>query len=198
MAVNDKFFQPPLWKDTRLAAGGFSASGAKTGGIVNPVVVELPAGSSVFRFFHDPTREIGEWWVTPYELSVIVAYFGRSDLGTGRSSGKGIFHATLAVRHDWAKNSPLHLGRFVVARLAGSLKACHGEGDHAPDASYSTVQKAAYIIDHTGRQRKARQIFLPQAWTYKATLPVVDQGMSDMDLAGALGRVSSARLPFET
>ena len=31
MAVNDKFFQPPLWKDTRLAAGGFSASGAKTG-----------------------------------------------------------------------------------------------------------------------------------------------------------------------
>lgn len=198
MAVNDKFFQPPLWTDTRLAAGGFSANGAKTGGIINPTVVELPAGCSLFRFYHDPKKDIGDWWVTPYELSVIVAYFGRSDLGAGRSGGKGMFHATLAVRHDWAKNSPLHLGRFVVAQLAGSLKACHGEGDHAPDASYSTVQKAAYVIDHTGRQRKVRQIFLPNAKDYATALPIVGRGMSDLDLAAALGRVNSNKLVFET
>ncbi len=197
MAVNDTFFQPPSWRDTRLAAGGFSASG-KSGGIINPAVVDLPAGSTLFRLYHDPTREIGEWWITPYELSVIIEYFGRSDLGIGRSSGKGIFHATLAVRHDWSSNNPLHLGRFLVARLNSPLEACHGEGDHAPDASYSNVQKTVYIIDHTRRQRKARQIFLPQAWTYKSALQVVDRGMSDTDLIGALGRTGSTKLIFES
>ena len=44
-------------------------------------------------------------------------------------------------------NSPLHLGMFFAVRLAAALKAYHGEGDHAPDASQTQVQKAVYIVD---------------------------------------------------
>jgi hypothetical protein len=198
MAVNDQYFQPPLLKDSRLAAGGFSATGFKSGGIVNPVIVDIPAATHLIRFYHDPARAYGEWWATPYELSVIIEYFGRSDLGTGRAQGKGILHASLVVRHDWAQKNPLHLGSFLVARLADPLKAYHGEGDHAPDSAFADVQKAVYVIDHTGRQRKARQIYLPKAWTYQASLPTVDKGMSDLDLINSLSRLNRNRLAFET
>jgi hypothetical protein len=34
-----------------------------------------------------------------------------------------------------------------AVRLAAALKAYHGEGDHAPDASQTQVQKAVYIVD---------------------------------------------------
>ena len=48
---------------------------------------------------------------------------------------------TLAVRHDWAANTPLHLGQFFAVQLGVTLKAYHGEGDHAPDASQTQVHK---------------------------------------------------------
>ena len=72
---------------------------------------------------------------------------GRPAFDEGRSSDQGILHATMAVRHDWGGNSPLHLGMFFAVRLASALKAYHGEGDHAPDASQTQVQKAVYIVD---------------------------------------------------
>ena len=82
--------------------------------------------------YHDPTKAYGEWWATPHELAVIAGYFGRGGpaFDEGRSGGKGILHATMAVRHDWGGNSPLHLGMFFAVRLSAALKAYHGEGDH--------------------------------------------------------------------
>jgi hypothetical protein len=200
MAANDMHFQPPLLRDTLLAARGFGVSGARAGGIINPSVVEIPAGSCLFRFYHDPSRDYGEWWATPYELSVIVEYFGRGAgaIGEGRQQGKGILHATFAVRHDWAQGTPLHLGTFLVARLNDPLKAYFGEGDHAPDATQKSVQKAIRIIDHTGNQRLGRQVFLPKAWTYKASFPRISGGTSDTDLLNTLRRTNTNRLPFET
>ena len=77
------------------------------------------------------------------------------------------------------------------------MKAYHGEGDHAPDATQTQVQKAVYIIDESGRQRRARQIMLPKPWEYKASLPRVMGGISSQFLPVAAARFSGQRLPFE-
>lgn len=199
MAANDKYFVPPEATQTLLRVRGFNQDGLRSGGIEAPQIVELPAGSVLFRMYHDPTRDYGEWWATPRELGLIADYFGRRGpaFDVGRASGKGILHATLAVRHDWGGNSPLHLGMFFAVRLGVMLKAYHGEGDHAPDASQTQVQKAVYIMDEHGRQRRARQIMLPKTWEYKASLPRVLGGLSSQHLPVAVSRFSSQRLAFE-
>jgi hypothetical protein len=78
-----------------------------------------------------------------------------------------------------------------------ALKAYHGEGDHAPDATQTQVQKAVYIMDEHGRQRRARQIMLPKPWEYKASLPRVLGGLSSQHLPVAVSRYSGQRLAFE-
>lgn len=199
MAANDKYFTPPEATQTLLRVRGFGPTGLRSGGIEAPQIVELPAGTVLFRMFHDPTRDYGEWWATPRELALIAEYFGRRGpaFDTGRSGGKGILHATLAVRHDWGANSPLHLGLFFAVRLAANLKAYHGEGDHAPDATQTQVQKAVYIVDEHGRQRRARQIVLPKPWEYKASLPRVVGSLSSEHLPVAVSPYSRQRLAFE-
>jgi hypothetical protein len=145
MACNDKYFAPPVRDQTFLRARGFDAEGFRSGGIISPRLVELPIGTVLFRLYHDPKKRFGEWWSTPHELSTISDYFARSGpaFATGRAEGKGILHATLAVRHDWSGNSPQHLGRFLAVRLAESLKAYHGEGDHAPMAHRGRCRRAS-------------------------------------------------------
>jgi hypothetical protein len=199
MAANEQYFVPPEATQTLLRVRGFGVNGLRSGGIEGPQIVELPVGTVLFRLYHDPARDYGEWWATPRELGLIADYFGRRGpaFDTGRASGKGILHATLAVRHDWGQNSPLHLGQFFAVQLAVPLKAYHGEGDHAPDASQTQVQKAVYIMDEHGRQRRARQIMLPKPWEYKAILPRVMGGLSSQFLPVAVSRYSKQRLPFE-
>jgi hypothetical protein len=199
MAANDKYFVPPEATQTLLRVRGFSANGQRSGGIVSPQIVDLPAGTVLFRMYHDPTKAYGEWWATPRELAVIAGYFGRGGpaFDEGRSGGKGILHATMAVRHDWGGNSPLHLGMFFAVRLSAAFKAYHGEGDHAPDASQTQVQKAVYIIDASGRQRRGRQIMLPRAWEYEPNLPRIAGGMSSQSLLDEVARHRRQRLPFE-
>jgi hypothetical protein len=75
MASNDQYFVPPEATQTLLRARGFSASGQRSGGIVSPQIVDLPAGTVLFRMYHDPTKAYGEWWATPRELAVIARYF---------------------------------------------------------------------------------------------------------------------------
>jgi len=199
MAANDKYFVPPEATQTLLRVRGFGANGARSGGIEGPQLVELPAGTVLFRMYHDPNRDYGEWWATPRELGLIADYFGRRGpaFDEGRAGGKGILQATMAVRHDWGGNSPLHMGMFFVVRLAASLKAYHGEGDVAPDASQTQVQKPVYIMDEHGRQRRARQIMLPKPWEYKASLPRTLGPISSQHLPVAVSHYSSQRLAFE-
>jgi hypothetical protein len=104
MALNDKYFVPPEATQTLLRVRGFGVDDKRSGGLVSPQVVDLPAGTVLFRMYHDARRDYGEWWATPRELAVIASYFGRGGpaFDEGRSSGKGILHATMAVRHDWA------------------------------------------------------------------------------------------------
>ena len=198
MVCNDAYFLAPLRDDTYLRARGFAANGLRSGGLIEPVLVDLPAGTHLIRLYHDRKRRFGEWWSTLNELSLIIRYFARSGpaFATGRSQGKGILHASLAVRHDWAGNSPDHLGRFVEVRLSEPLKAFHGEGDHAPDSTQTQVQKAIRIIDQSNRQRLVRQIFLPKPWEYQhAFLELHDDDSAALE--GAVQRFSGGPLPFE-
>lgn len=71
MALNNKYFIPPEATQTLLRARGFGASGQRSGGIVSPQIVDLPAGTVLFRMYHDPTKSYGEWWATPHELALI-------------------------------------------------------------------------------------------------------------------------------
>jgi hypothetical protein len=201
MTRNDKYFTSPIPTETFLRARGFDAQGQRSGGIISPQSVELPGGAILFRLYHDQKKRLGEWWSTPYELSVINGYFDRSGpaFAAGRAEGKGILHATLAVRHDWSGHSSQHLGRFLVVRLAEPLKAYHGEGDHAPDATQRQVQKALTIIDpRSHRQRLARQIFLPRPWEYQHALVVLREDVTDTGLLSALETFGHrGALPFE-
>jgi hypothetical protein len=196
---NESYFAQPLRHLTYLEARGFDREGKRSGGIVAPAEITIPAGAILVRFYHDPSKKIGGWWNTTHELAAIITYFARSGpaLATGRAQGKGVVHASLVVRHDWADNHPLHLGLFFVVQLRTALKAFHGEGDHAPDASQQQTQKAVLIMGTDNRQRPARQVFLPKAREYADAFRELHEGHTDADLERALARFGSAPLPFE-
>jgi hypothetical protein len=201
MTANIRYFQGADGRNTLLRARGFGDGGMRTGGIVSPRIVEVPVNAILFRSFHNPARRFGEWWFTPHEMAQIADYFGVSSegLAIGRSVGKSIMHATLAVRHDWGGNSPDHLGRFLVIRLTAPLTAYHGESDHAPDATFRQMQKAVRIFDRTGRQRFARQVVLPKFWDFQACCQVLPLAAdsTDADLMAAVARFGNGPLPFE-
>ncbi|WP_236034279.1 hypothetical protein, partial [Belnapia mucosa] len=77
-AVNAHLFQDPTLKLTYLKVRGFdSKSGARSGGIKDPVVVDLAPGLVLLRTYHDPRRFFGEWWFTPHEMKQVIDYFAR-------------------------------------------------------------------------------------------------------------------------
>jgi hypothetical protein len=65
MALNDRYFAPPEATQTLLRVRGFSPNGLRSGGVESPQIVDLPGGTVLFRLYHDPTRDYGEWWATP-------------------------------------------------------------------------------------------------------------------------------------
>ena len=181
-----------------LRVRGFSANGARSGGIIVSQIVELRAGTVLFRVYHEPTRTTengGPRRVNSGWSPVTSGAAGRPS--TPDVPAAWAFHNALAVRQDWGANSPLHLGLFFAVQLGVALKAYHGEADHAPDASQTQVQKAGYILDDLGRQRRVRQVMLPKPWEYKASLPRVIGGLSSQFLPVAVSRYSGQRLPFE-
>jgi hypothetical protein len=198
---NDGYFQQPKLQFSYLKARGFDAkSGSRSGGIKDPIPVDLAAGTIVLRTYHDPARLFGEWWFTPHEMDQIINYFGRSApaFGEGRSQGKGSLQATMAVRHDWAGNDPNHLGLVAAVRLTTPLKAFFGEGDVAPDATQKSILKPAFIMDGSGRQRGVRQIFLPDAWTYQSSFSVLErEDTTDSDLIRLVRLYKTGPMPFE-
>ena len=199
MAANSHFFSGPKSAGVYLAARGFDArSGHRSGGIVDPQRVLLPAGARLVRFFHDPGAQFGGWWSTTYELLHVVDHFGRggSAFDEGRAEGRGLLHAVLAVRHDWAGGTPEHLGRFTIVGVRHGLEAFHGEGDHAPDSSQTRNQKAARIVVQ-GQQRGARQLYLPECKSYLGEFDVRTSGWTATDLLSALRSHDIGALSFE-
>lgn len=206
MSANNEYFKE---SGTYLRARGFDlATGDKSGGIIDPKIIRLEAGSILYRLFHLNDRKYGEWWSTAYELSRIFSYFGREGLSaaTGRSSGKGILHATLAVRHDWSiadtkdlrgRPSSHHLGQFLCATPIESITAYYGPGDDAPSDNKQNVQKAALILTESGNQVRARQLFIPKCWEYVEKFNVIDEGATDTNLISSINKHLKGRLEFE-
>ena len=84
MALNDKYFVPPEATQTLLRVRGFGQDDKRSGGLVSPQIVDLPGGTVLFRMYHDPTRDYGEWWATPRELAVIAELFRARRAGLRR------------------------------------------------------------------------------------------------------------------
>lgn len=200
-AANIAEFSGAKAKETSLRVRGFDPkTGARSGGIRNPLIVRLLPGTVVIRLYHDPARRFGEWWWTPHEMNQIIDYFGRSGaaFGEGRTQGKGILHATLAVRHDWAGANPDHLGLLNVIRMTRLLEAYYGEGDVAPNAAQDQTLKPVQITDEHGRRRGCRQLFLPGLWNYQSAFVELQQGLSsDVDLTRIVRQYLTGPLPFE-
>lgn len=199
-AANISYFQGAELQQTYLKVRGFLPCGARSGGIKDPKQVEIPVGSVLLRTYHDPARLYGEWWFTPYEMAQVVKYFGRGGaaFSEGRSQGKGILQAALAVRHEWGGCSPDHLGLVASVRLTTPLQAFFGEGDVAPDASQKQNLKPIFITDAQGRRRSARQLLLPEAYKYQPSFAVLERECpTDVNLIRLTDEHGRAPLPFE-
>ena len=194
---NERYFQPPMVRLTYLTARGFGRTGSRTGGLRDPVEVDIPTNAVLFRLYHDPARKYGEWWWTPQEMKLVINHFGRGGaaFSEGRTTGNGILHGVLAVRHDWGASSTKHLERFVIVRLREPVRAYYGDGDDAPGSA--DVQKAARIIDAAGNQRFVRQVFLPRCWEYAGVFEYLGSHMTDVALIGAVETHRRLALPFE-
>ncbi|MGA0601506.1 hypothetical protein ACO2Q3_12455 [Caulobacter sp. KR2-114] len=198
-AANAALFREPQVRGAYLAARGFSVQGRRSGGLKDPVVVDLAAGQVLLRTYRDPARWLGDWWTTPHEMQTVIDYFGRGGpaFGEGRNIGKGILQATLAVRWDWDGNDAGHLGLVTAVRLTTPLKAFYGEGDVAPnDAQTHTLKPVAIFVG--GRQRGVRQVFIPSARTYSASFRIAERdGHSDSDLVRMARQYDQGPAPFE-
>jgi hypothetical protein len=196
--LNEHLFRGSAANGTYLEARGFSPSGTRSGGIVDPKLVTIAQDALLFRFFHDPTYQFGGWWSTPCEQARVAEHFAREGAAfdAGRPEGKGILHASFAIRHDWANGDPDQLGRFMLVRLREPLLAYHGEGDVAPDPTQTQVQKPALILAN-GRQRAPRHVFLPRCGTYLGGFDVVTAGHTATGFLARLSSTPTAPLPFE-
>lgn len=200
MALNADYF--PGGKPTRevlLAARGFGADGSRSGGIKLGGPVTIPVGSILLRMYDKPA-DFGEWWMTPYELSLVLDYFGVDMplLAKDRGTGKSAFHGVFALLAEWYGGSPGQIGRFHVATTRVPLIAMYGEGDNASTRGYGSTLKPI-LMTAGNRQRAARQLFLPHAWEYKADFALVAMSnmSTDTGLASALKMVAWSLLPFE-
>lgn len=205
MTVNKSFFEGPA---AYLRARGFDDRGNRSGGILAPKVVEVPPGAILFRFFHRTDRKFGEWWSTAHELASVLDHFAREGpaLAAGRSEGKGVLHAAYAVRHDWSKDGAVpgseastdHLGRFICGRTLTSLSAYYGDGDDAPSADKTSVQKAVRILGKGGSQVRVRQLFFPSCCKYQDKFGLyIEDGCTDTELLNAVRKYQSGPLAFE-
>lgn len=146
-------------------------------------------------------ERFGDWWFTPHEMRQVVGHFGldsRTVFEIGRSEGKGILHAGLAVRHEWGDSHPGHLGRFHAVRLRERLFAFAGAGDVAPDATQSSTLKPIRIVGRNGRQRGIQQVFLPAPKTYVDAFIQLGEHDTDTELAKIAAKLDHGPLYFES
>jgi hypothetical protein len=202
MAENASYFTGHALKETLLKARGFDAkTGARSGGIKQPVQTSIPVGTVLLRTYQDPAYLFGGWWFTPYEMSQIIAYFAvdSNSFSKGRPSGKGVLQGTLAVRHEWGNNSPAHMGTIAAVRTTKPLVAMVGESDSAADSTQTKNLKPIQISDRSGNRRNVRQVFLPSAFNYKTSFVILERDLpSDTDLFRLVNDYNKGPAPFES
>lgn len=209
MATNASYFpggRPTT--DVLLKARGFAADGSRSGGIKLGGPVSVPGGALLLRLYGG-SDGIGDWWLTPYELTLIIKAMGvdTAALAVGRADGKSALHGLFGLLLEWYRKNPaddteppnpLQIGRFIVARTGMGLSAMYGEGDVATRADFARTLKPAQIIVG-GVQRAARQLFFPNARDYRTAFNVIAQSDSSTDtgLMSVLASQNWTRLSFE-
>ncbi len=182
------------YDDSYLRARGFDKQGNRVGGITVPRQVVVPRGAILFRTFGGDAKATGQWWFTPYELTMILDYFGRTDVSEGRQAGKGMLHAVFAVlKHEWNSTGEF----FTIIELNKPFYAFYGEGDDALLGA-SGGQKGARILVGNS-QRCVRQLMLPNFWNYESFVTTkIGQGNTDTSLVDLWKQYAARRLPFES
>lgn len=202
MAANDSFFPSGGPTDeVRLAALGYADDGSRSGGLTfDARVVEVPVGAHLLRLFMKP-GDFGTWWFTAAEFRRIMGYFGvdGSVLLTGRAAGGSALHGALALLGDWYGHSVGQLSQFHVAQLTQPLRAMYGAGDVATTAGFGRTLKPLKMPAPGGGQSAARQLYLPEPWTYRHAFRLLTGtgAPTDTDLVPQIARLPQTPLPFE-
>jgi hypothetical protein len=76
--ANAEYFEGAEGTGSYLTARGFNERGDRSGSIVGPKAVTVPAGAILFRLFHLERQTFGQWWSTAHELAAIFRHFGRA------------------------------------------------------------------------------------------------------------------------
>jgi hypothetical protein len=188
--INDAEFSDP--QSGLLAARGFDARGDRSGGITTPVPITIKSGQTLVRFHGNPD---GGWWFTPFELALLLDHLGHDDVTTGRSSGTGVLHKAGVVLRSWSG-----MESFRIATFTADFGAYFGEGDGAyaerPDGSKVYV-KGLRILDHGGRQRFVRQVYVPGLRNHAGSVRTVRSGDTEANFVTALRSLPHSPLPFE-
>lgn len=215
MHCNEAFFpnrQPT--QDVKLDA--FNLRSNSSGGLRSSArVVSIPSGSTLLRLFMQrggAQADFGCWWFTPFEFKRIADHFGVDPtlMISGREGGKSALHGALALLSEWysdgagpsEKHMPnaAQLSRFHAVRTRSAMYAMYGEGDAASTTGYGRVLKPMKISDGKGGYGAAKQLFLPQPWTYKNKFTFLTPpggGVTDQNLSLAYPDSSQSKLPFE-
>jgi hypothetical protein len=159
---NDDVFRGHERQRTYLAARGFDAMGSRAGGIIDPTEVVLPLGAVLIRLFSagNAAQGYGEWWNTPHEIRQVIEHVGVDGrvLASAGKTGRNGWLVILALLPWWNDAD-----RFHVVRLSGEMHAWHGEGDEAKGRRNSDRPLVPpRIVDRLGRQRRVRQLFIPE------------------------------------
>lgn len=199
-AANAADFAASNAATTYLAARGYSPDGNRSGGIREPKPITLVPGTVLIRLYN-PSHRVGQWWWTPWELQQILDHFGLGEgaFRIGAEEGKSLFHAVGAVRHGWGNKDPDHLALMTAIALTVPFGAYHGEGDVAPDRSSKRMLKPQQIRDAKGRDRYARQIYIPSIFRHPGSYRDLQVDVPvDAHLTRVVRQYNSGPLSFET
>ena len=177
-----------------LEARGFSATGERTGGILQPREVLIPASSVLFRLYDGVVAgPNGRWWTTPHELDVLLRSAGHTRLDLGAVEGRSLLHGLLAVIPEWGNK----LTFCTAIQLALPLGAYYGESDDATLGATGGRKAGWVLVD--GKQRRARQLFIPgfAAVESAATIRIVSGVQTGTNLPRMLAQRGTSPLHFE-
>lgn len=189
MTVNQHYYILSNKTAAYLEARGFDQQGNRSGGIVAPKLVTVPAGTIMVRTYSQ-ADEFGQWWLTAHELHRLLRHSGRATFAEGRPAAKGMIHGALALKEAW-NNAQL----FICAAPTEDLTAYYGLGDDAADAT-STL-KVAKIIGAHGTQTRVRQLYFAKCWEYAALFRRIAHGWTDSALANSVRGQDKGAVNFE-
>lgn len=190
-------------QDVKLSALNLHDTSSAGGLKPSARIVTIPPGALLLRLFRPSSGRVdfGHWWFTPYEYTRVAGHFGVDPaiLADGRAEGRSALHGALALLSEWYGGEDSQLSLFHAAKTKSPMYAYYGEGDAASTKGYGRVIKPIRLSDGKGGYSSARQIFLPDPWTYRDSFELLtgDGGSTDYALPRLVGGQNWTKLPFE-